>query len=475
MPEPSLPSTVGRYRLDTVIGRGAMGVVYKGFDPLIARVVAIKVVLADLLSGEDKANFLAFFRREAQAAGRCMHPNIVATYDFSDDPDQPFIAMEYVEGETLHRLLRECGHVPAAEAAGFVLQILDALDYAHELDIVHRDIKPANVILQQGSRVKIMDFGVARLDKSAVTQANAVIGTPAYMAPEQLNGGAIDRRTDLFATGILLYEIVTGTKPFSGRDAAEVMAAILTREPAPPLVEGVPLAPALAGVLRRALAKDPQARFQTAGQFAAALRAALAGDTAADDAERTVIAAPRSGSNAEATSPGAVATGIASTSRTATAAPGWKAETLQAVESQLAKSLGPMARVLVKQAAQSCDDLAALYDQLGRRIPGDTERSVFLKHRLTLAGDGRDGAAAPTAVITDPSGIRGSGDMTGPAATAAQIAVAEQALTLYLGPIARVLIKQTLAKTNSFQEFLSLLANHIPREEDRVAFRRKVQ
>jgi eukaryotic-like serine/threonine-protein kinase len=229
MPEPALPSTVGRYRLDTVIGRGAMGVVYKGFDPLIDRVVAIKVVLADLLGGEDKANFLAFFRREAQAAGRCMHPNIVATYDFSDDPDQPFIAMEYVEGETLHRLLRRCGRLPAAEASHLALQVLDALGYAHELGIVHRDIKPANVILQHGTRVKITDFGVARLDKATATQVDATIGTPAYMAPEQLNGGAIDRRTDLFATGILLYEMVTSTKPFSGRDAAEVMAAARCR------------------------------------------------------------------------------------------------------------------------------------------------------------------------------------------------------------------------------------------------------
>src|SRR5579883_3137574 len=171
-----LPRMLGRYRLDAVLGRGAMGVVYKAYDPVIDRAAAIKVVHTGLLDGEDKASYLSLFRREAQAAGRCVHPGIVTIYDFSDQSDPPFIAMEFVEGENLHAVLRRRSRLPAASAAGIIGQVLHALDYAHRLEVVHRDIKPANIILQPGERVKITDFGVARLGPTTLTQTGAVVG-----------------------------------------------------------------------------------------------------------------------------------------------------------------------------------------------------------------------------------------------------------------------------------------------------------
>jgi serine/threonine-protein kinase len=235
----------------------------------------------------------------------------------------------------------------------------------------------------------------------------------------------------------------------------------------------VPVTPPLSEILRCALTKDPRGRFQTAEQFAAAVRASLAGDGVAEDAERTVIALPRTGQTIEASFPGTVGA-INATGRAASA--GWKPETLQAVETQLAKSLGPMARILVKQAAQGCDNLAALYDRLGQHIHNDAERSAFLTHRATLAGETRHAATeipAATIMGTSGAGVIKDSSVASPM-TREQITAAEQALTQYLGPIARVLVKQTLAKTNSRQEFVALLADHIPREEDRAAFRRKL-
>src|SRR4051794_37603982 len=193
---PDLPKALGRYRIDAVLGRGAMGVVYRAHDPVIDRPVAIKLVHADLLDGGDRTDFLARFKREAQAAGRCIHPNIVTVYDYSDGMP-PFLVMEFVEGRDLQGVLRSRGRLGPPEALPILMQVLRGLGHAHAAGVVHRDVKPANIMLPGGGVVKITDFGVARLGRHSMTHAGAIVGTPSYMAPEQLRGVGVDARSDL--------------------------------------------------------------------------------------------------------------------------------------------------------------------------------------------------------------------------------------------------------------------------------------
>ena len=257
------PHRIGRYVVEGVLGRGAMGVIYRAHDPDIDRPVAIKLIRADLLDGGDRANFIARFRREAQAAGRCAHPNIVAIYDFALHEGNPFLAMELVDGLTLVQA-RDARF--AMEDAVFVmLQVLTALGAAHALGIVHRDIKPANIMLTPDSWVKVTDFGISRLDTSHLTQDGAVVGTPSYMSPEQCRGQAVDARTDLFSAGVVLFELLSGQKPFTGQNAIEVFERLLN-QPAPDVRDVDPAIPgAMAAAVARSLAKDPAERFGTAG------------------------------------------------------------------------------------------------------------------------------------------------------------------------------------------------------------------
>jgi serine/threonine protein kinase len=210
------PEHIGRYRIERVLGRGAMGVVYRAHDPEIDRPVAIKLVRSDLLDGEERETYLVRFRREAQVAGRCAHPNIVAIYDYAIHEGHPFLVMEYVEGESLAQALLRGASFTSGKACDLVLQVLEALTCAHGLGIVHRDVKPANILLVDKGRVKVTDFGVARIDNAMLTQGEFIIGTPSYMAPEQFNGEKVDQRSDLFSTGIVLFELLTGEKLFPG-------------------------------------------------------------------------------------------------------------------------------------------------------------------------------------------------------------------------------------------------------------------
>ncbi len=259
--------------MESELGRGAMGVIYKADDPDIGRTVAIKLVRADLLEGDDRNQFLARFRHEARAAGRCAHPNIVALYDFAMHDGNPFLAMEFVDGVPLGTELKRVGRFAPAQAVAIVAQVLDALGAAHALGIVHRDVKPANILMLPSGQVKVTDFGISRINTSDLTQDGTVIGTPAYMSPEQCRGDDVDARSDLFSAGSVLYELLSGTRAFTGRNSTEVTQRLLNMEPRD-LTEFVPGVPAaVAGALRRAMAKPKEARFASAQLMADALRA----------------------------------------------------------------------------------------------------------------------------------------------------------------------------------------------------------
>ena len=264
---------LGKYEIRREIGRGAMGVVYEGYDPMIKRVVAIKTIRADQLAREEAAEILARFRREAQAAGRLSHPNIVAIHDYDEDAGTAFIAMEFVEGRDLRDHFASGERFREADSVRIVCDILAALEYSHARGVVHRDIKPANVFLRADGTVKVADFGIAHVESSSLTQAGSVIGTPGYMSPEQVLGLPVDGRSDLFSVGVILYQFVTGERPFSG-SATTTAQKVLKEDPLPPSTLNVQLPEAFDIVVRRALAKRPEERFQTAAEFATALRAA---------------------------------------------------------------------------------------------------------------------------------------------------------------------------------------------------------
>ena len=265
-------STLGRYQIVSTLGRGAMGTVYRAVDPAIERTVAIKTLNPDL-PDENLAEVKERFLREAKSAGRLNHPNVVTVYDVGEANGIAYIAMEYLEGKSLRQLL-DAGPQPLRTVVDIAAQIADALDYAQRYGIVHRDIKPANIMLSPGGIAKLTDFGVAYMPSSSMTQTGAVLGSPKYLSPEQCLGLPVDGRADIFALGIVLFEMLARKTPFEGPDITvfNLMQRICT-EPAPPITKVNREVPsAFDYILGRALAKRPEERYQRAAEFAADLR-----------------------------------------------------------------------------------------------------------------------------------------------------------------------------------------------------------
>jgi eukaryotic-like serine/threonine-protein kinase len=288
---------LGKYQIRRTLGKGAMGIVYEGFDPVIERTVAIKTILPSQLNGAEFVGVMARFKREAQAAGRLNHPGIVAIYDYGEEIAQDvgeddatmmapkaaapqervaYIAMEFIKGRELRDFFEKGERFPMPEVARIMSEMLDALDHAHSHGVVHRDMKPANLILLDNGRVKVADFGIARVEASELTQTGTVLGTPSYMSPEQFMGHPVDGRSDLFSCGVILYQLLTGEKPFTGESTTTIMYKVLREEPVPPSQLNLSLSPALDAVMKKALAKNPAERFQSGHEFAQALQAAVA-------------------------------------------------------------------------------------------------------------------------------------------------------------------------------------------------------
>lgn len=272
----TLPVRLGRYEVQDLLARGGMGAVYKARDPSLDRIVAVKTVQAVLLGTDQRDEFLARFQREARAAGRLAHPHIVSVHDFGLDEATatPFIVMEYVAGVSLEALLKESPRLPVAQALEIVEQVASALEEAHAHGIVHRDVKPANVFLDERGRVKVGDFGIARLDGSDLTEAGVTLGTPGYAAPEIVRGGVADARSDVFALGALAYRLLTGEKPFRGNTREGIALDVLQSDPPPP-ADVRPEVPAhVSAAVMKALAKSPADRTSGAGAFLRELRGA---------------------------------------------------------------------------------------------------------------------------------------------------------------------------------------------------------
>jgi serine/threonine-protein kinase len=426
------PASIGRYRVQGVLGQGAMGVVYRAHDPAIDRTVAIKLIRADLLATAERAEYLQRFQHEAQAAGRCSHPNIVALHDMGADADgNPFLVMEYVEATSLDRLLNPGAPLPVAESVSIVVQVLDALDCAHRLGVVHRDIKPANILVLDGQRVKVADFGVARLLASDLTQAGVMVGTPSYMSPEQCLGDEAGPQSDLFSVASVLFELLSGTRAFAAGSLARL--SLKLAQDTPPPIPGLP--PALRAVLDRAHAKQPAARFASAAAMAQALRAAVPTDGPPAQAATVVLpsAAPPAGVLIDPA-------------------------TARLIESALSRAVGPIARHLLQRALAQAGSAEAAVRVLADGIEEPAQRQAFLRATAgTLGGvaTGIKPAAAPAPASTLPP--------------EACDRIARE-LGRHLGPIAPVLVRRAAATAGSVEQLRAALAAHITDDNDRRAF-----
>ena len=283
MPQTEQYRRVGKFELHEIIGEGAMGAVWRAYDSVIRRFVALKLLSRAGRSADAQDRFM----REARAAGALQHPNIVTVYDLGESDEQLFIAMELVDGRDLSALIAVSEPLALERKLDIVIEVLQGLSYAHERGVIHRDVKPSNVRIASDGSVKIMDFGIARLQSADVTGSGAIVGTPTYMAPEQITNGAITPATDVFAVGCLLYELLGYHKPFEAETVHGVLYQVLTTDPKPLRTMAPSIPAALERVVGKALNKVPEERYETARQMQSALfsiRAGLSGAT--DTTER---------------------------------------------------------------------------------------------------------------------------------------------------------------------------------------------
>ena len=259
--------TLGRYKILSVIGQGAMGVVYKAIDPMIDRVVAIKTVTLSF-NKEEQAEYELRFQQEIKAAGRLNHPNIVTIYDVGRNENMAYMAMEFLEGKELKDILADDGRPMVAMTIDWIAQIALGLGFAHDNDIIHRDVKPSNIMVVRGGLAKITDFGIARMPASAVkTMTGLILGSPRYMSPEQVIGRSLDHRTDIFSLGVVLYEALSGLPPFDGDNVNAIMYATVNTNPPAPSNVNTEVPVMLDLVVAKALAKSVDERYQTMKEF----------------------------------------------------------------------------------------------------------------------------------------------------------------------------------------------------------------
>jgi eukaryotic-like serine/threonine-protein kinase len=424
-------STVGDYEIVALLGAGGMGQVYKVRHSISDRLEAMKVVLP---SRQDDSQLAERFEREIKVHASLNHPNIAALHTALWLEGRLLMIIEYVEGVSLANKLRQ-GPAPVGPGVDWISQVLRALAYAHAHGVIHRDVKPANIMITPAGVVKLTDFGIARAVRdSGITRSGLAVGSLYYMSPEQIKGGAIDGRSDLYSVGVTLYEALTGKRPIEGESDYEIMNAHLAVPPVPPaeLIGGFPSG--LAQVVLKSLAKKPADRFQTAEEFLMALeRAHTAGSGT------SMPAIPMAG--------------------------GVDTATQHRIEKCLAQALGPVAKPLVSRAARRLHDVGELCRELAEQIPDEKERQAFLKCCQT---ETKETTARATTVFA-------------PAASGTQIAAthdwppealdkAKKELARYIGPLARVLVDKTAKRAHTTAELVDTLSQEIPDARDRQAF-----
>lgn len=516
--------TVGKYEILSALGAGSMGTVYRAFDPTLQRTVALKMINFGWTHEVSPQELAARFRTEARAAANLNHPAIVTIFDYDDqDPAGAYIAMEYVEGGRLDYYIEQRAELHLEDAMNLMQQVLEGLDYAHVRGVIHRDIKPSNLLLTLDGAVKIADFGIAKIRSQQETLGKFRVGTPLYMAPEQYTGGTVDHRCDIHAAGAVLYELLTGSPPFTG-SYAEVMYKIVHEQPKrlsglDPRVER-----AFDPVVARALAKRPDKRFGSAAAFWKALRTAwqkisqrppapkLSAEAVALAMSRQAVAVPDGrqfgispgralqttvadaieppargdtlmvpGTQLSPTSPlGALppppdggfraeAPFAANRSLDAGSIAAWSRDQLAEVEQHLAHIVGPVARVLVRQAATRASSGPELYRLLSSHLYTAEERERFMlsgSRSGTGAGTGTQLALRVDATRTVATAV---GLLRGPL-TAEATQRASKLLARYIGPISIVLTRRAAQTAADEGQLYSMLAEKLTDEAERERF-----
>lgn len=465
----AVPQRIGKYQVSEVLGKGAMGVVYKAFDPSIDRVVAIKTVHKELLGDTHAVDSIAArFRNEAKAVGRIAHSGVVTIYEFGEDENNAFIVMEFVQGRNLDQILEGTPTLELSQLVNIMDQLLTALAAAHEQGVWHRDIKPGNLIITASGQVKLTDFGIARIQNAALTQVSSMIGTPGYMAPEQYMGEGIDHRSDLFACGVLLYRMLASKPPFAGSPEVVMYKVLNEQLPSPSKVSQRP--PAYDAIVARAMAKHPEDRFASAHEMRQALldipSASVGAGRIGSDDDTVIVPQAYWAKMVEAASrQPAIDAGVPRGSSAAAKAGSWDPQELNRLERALASHVGPMAKLMVRQAASDCSDLRTLAVTLSGHIPEDAKRQQFVsaavggsqaKPMPSLAGQS-SGSSAQTGTLSDDFKAR-----------------ALQVLTRQVGTIARVFAKRAADQSGGDKlRFIQLLVEGVD-EGDRAALQRNL-
>jgi serine/threonine-protein kinase len=479
---------IGKYIVSHVLGEGAMGIVYKGVDPHIDRPVAIKTIRKQLL-GPDAQDLSAAlrFRREAKAAGRLSHPNIVSVYEYGDDRGDLFIAMEFVEGTSLLDLTARGARLGVDDTLSVMLQLLDALHCAHEQGVWHRDIKPANLLVTPDGRLKVTDFGIARIDSSDVTQMNTVMGSPGYMSPERYTADAPDRRVDVFSCGVLLYELLTGAPPFKGSSSA-VMYQVLHRDAPPPsgLAIADPPPACFDTIVARAMARSVEDRYGSVLELRDALVAARTQpirptlstlalerlqpaatgpqtQLPVHTAAATTAAAPVL--HAPAPAPTLPPRSTDPTTTPAATAASLPADALKRIESLLLPHVGPVARFVLRDAVRRHASAHVMLAALAEDCVAAQDRRAFLRQAAAalpaMAGTAPRRSESSAAATGRGQAIQpGEGSVAGTLPLRADLVdQAQRLLTHHIGPIARVMARRAAAVSTTREEFFTALSD----------------
>nr|WP_321527119.1 serine/threonine-protein kinase [uncultured Cohaesibacter sp.] len=427
---------IGKYRIEGILGEGAMGMVYAGQDPDIDRPVAIKTIHKHLINDSGGQDWLERFAREARAGGRVLHPNLVTIFDYLQEDGVPYLVMERVRSITLEDRRDAPEPLSLEEIHAIISQTLSGLACIHAAGIVHRDLKPANVMLADDGIVKLTDFGIARLTAMEATGAG-MVGTPAYMAPEQLTGSEVDARADIYACGILLYELLTGRKPYKGGGAEALFAAMRNGQIAPPSSHVSSISPELDAVVLKAMSVDPEDRFESAIQMRDALSCIM------PTADRTglidIAPPPRAAKRRDGAS-------------TDTLLDRMSEQSLRKVEHHLTSTIGPIGKVIARRAAAKATSPDEMIETVLREFDDEKEREEL---RLIM----RKALSDTQSQISSADGF-----------SSEYLQKLTDLMTTDLGPIARVVVKKKAQTARSSRELINQLAEQISEGTERENF-----
>jgi len=430
-------SSVGPYQIKDQIGVGGMGVVYQALDTRLHRQIALKFLPPHVNNETSRERFMA----EARAASQIDHPNICTVHDIGETDDgQMYIAMPYYRGETVSRRVSR-GPVPVMEALDIILQVGDGLAAAHGQNIVHRDIKPANIMLTSDGGVKILDFGVAKVENVHLTSTGMSIGTLAYMSPEQLRGDPVDGRTDVWAVGVVFYEMLTGKRAFPGKSLPEILDAVLRFDLN--MLSSLPadVPPLVGQILQTAIARELEERYGDIYSLLddlIALRTVLNKGNESGQSREVTIGVKKSRSYE------------------------WDERILNTIAEILIPLIGPIAPKLVKRMARTASDIIGLRQLLLDYLPEQSMRDSFLKQL--------EGQIAAFTTPPIPKMIRTDGSVSGVDLSATELAELEAALITYLGPIAQTMIRRYAASASSMQGLCMTLADTLRTDSEKQSF-----